>query len=261
MHVLVTGGTGALGTVVVWQLLARGDVVRVMSRRPAPAGTPVSWATADIATGAGVAEAVSGVDAVIHAASDPEGAANLEVSGTRRLAEEARGAGVSHFIYVSIVGIDRIPYAYYRRKLAAEQAVAGSHVPYSVLRATQFHSFIDFLLRRAARYPAILPLPAGFHVQSVAIDDVAARLCDIVADRPGALLPDFAGPEPMTVVNAARAWKSARGVRKPIVPIWIPGRVARAFRQGYNTNPAAPNGTVTWRSWLETQTSSSTEAP
>lgn len=253
MQILVTGGTGNLGQDVVREALRTGHAVRVLSRRPAPLGSSIPWAIADLATGAGVAMAVRGVDAIIHAASDPQGPAELEVNGTRRLAVEARDAGVAHFIYVSIVGIDRIPYEYYERKLAAERAIAESRAPYSILRASQFHSFIDYLLGRLARIPLILPIPAGFHVQSVATEDVATRLCELVAAEPAGLLPDFAGPEPMGIVAAARVWKEVRGVRKPTVPVPIPGRTAKAFRSAYNTNPAAPHGTVTWRAWLERQ--------
>ena len=112
-------------------------------------------------TGEGLAAAVADVDVVIHAASDPRGDPAADEEGTRRLAAAARAAGVGHVVYVSIVGIDRIPFPYYARKLAAERALAASGQPYSILRATQFHSFVDFLLGKAAQRGADRHAAAG----------------------------------------------------------------------------------------------------
>ena len=148
-------------------------------------------------------------------------------------------AGVGHLVYVSIVGIDRIPFPYYARKLAAERALQASGQPYSILRATQFHSFVDFLLRRSAgAAPLVMPLPAGYHMQSVDIGDVAERLLRAIADGPRGLLPDYGGPERLTVREAARLWKEARGVRKPICR--FPGSAPRRRRSGLVTTRFRP---------------------
>ena len=72
---------------------------------------------------------------------------------------------MKHLLYVSIVGIDRIPFAYYQLKREAEQVIASCGVPFSILRATQFHSFNAWLFRESARYPFVMPIPSGFHVQ------------------------------------------------------------------------------------------------
>jgi uncharacterized protein YbjT (DUF2867 family) len=256
MNVLVTGGTGALGREVVRAVSAAGHRAVTMSRRPAPdaAGAP-RWATADIVSGEGLAAAVADMDVIIHAASDPRGDPAADENGTRRLAAAARAAHVRHLVFVSIVGIDRIPFPYYARKLAAERALAASGQPYSILRATQFHSFVDFLFRKASTaVPLVMPLPMGYHVQSVGLEDVAARLRRAIADGPNGLLPDFGGPERMTAREAARIWQEVRGVRKPLMP--FPGITAasRAFRAGHNTLPADTppenRGQLSWREWL-----------
>jgi uncharacterized protein YbjT (DUF2867 family) len=195
------------------------------------------------------------MDTVVHAASDPRNAVAADVDGTRRLTTAAREAGVTHFVFVSIVGIDDIPLGYYRYKLAAERIIADSGVPYSILRSSQFHYFVDLLLRQAARIPFLLPVPAGFHVQSIGTADVAVELCKLVSAPPRGLLPDLAGPEAMTLTQAAQAWTQVRGLRKRVIPVPIPGRTAAAFRAGYNTAPDRPNGRQTWRSWLEREVS------
>ena len=130
-------------------------------------GLQVSCAVADLITGTGLAAAVQDVDTIVHLASDSRNARAVDVEGTQRLVDEARAAAVKHLIYVSIVGIDRIPFAYYQCKLEAEQTIASCGVPFSILRATQFHSFVAFLLSEAARFPFVMPIPSGFYVQSV----------------------------------------------------------------------------------------------
>jgi uncharacterized protein YbjT (DUF2867 family) len=251
VNILVTGATGHLGRDIMRAAVAAGHGVRALSRRPAPSDRAADWVTADLATGAGLDAAVRGVDVVLHAASDARNSAAADVRGTARLAAAARAARVSHFVYVSIVGVDRIPLAYYRHKLAAERAVAESGVPYSVVRATQFHWFLDWQLDRAARMPLVLPIPAGFHVQTIGTEDVARVLAEVVTGPPQGLLPDLAGPEAMTLAEAARVWVSVRRPGRRVVSLPIPGRVAAAFRAGHNTAPDRPSGRETWRAWLE----------
>jgi uncharacterized protein YbjT (DUF2867 family) len=256
MKILITGGTGALGREVTRVAEAAGHTVRIGSRRARPEGVPPGrgWAQVEVATGEGNPAAVAGVDAIIHAASDPIRAGNVDVNGTRFLMEAARAAGVGHFVYVSIVGIDQIPLGYYRRKAAAERIVAGSGVPYSILRATQFHTLVDMLIRAAARVPFVIPLPTDFCVQSVAPSDVADRLVLCLGAGPGERLPDFGGPELLTLAEATEQWKEARSVQKPTVRLPLPGEVAAAFRAGKNAVSNGEHGTIHWREWLRDPT-------
>lgn len=122
MKVLITGGTGSLGRALLRAAAGAGYSVRVMSRRPRPHSAPsgVEWAQADLASGDGVRAALEGVDAAVHAASDPRRADAVDVGGTRHLVEAARATGLAHLVYVSIAGIDDIPLGYYKRKRAAE---------------------------------------------------------------------------------------------------------------------------------------------
>jgi uncharacterized protein YbjT (DUF2867 family) len=251
MKILLTGGTGGLGREMVRAAEDAGHTVRIASRRARPDGAPAGreWARMDLETGAGVREALEGVDAVIHAASDPKRHAVVDVQGTRRLAEAARAAGTAHLVYVSIVGIDQIPFGYYRAKLAAEQIVAASGVPHSILRATQFHSFVDTMTAGAARVPIILPLPTTFRFQSVDTGEAAERLVRAVQDGPRGRLPDFGGPEVLTWGQMAAPWKAARGVRKPTVHLPLPGALAASFRAGKNTSNGE-RGTLRWEEWL-----------
>jgi len=118
-----------------------------MSRRDAPAGITVEWARASLETGEGLDTAVAGTEVIIHAASSStRRAQQVDVVGTERLLAAAHRAGVGHFIYISIVGIEQVPFPYYRYKLAAEKLVEAGGVPWSILRTTQFHNLLDLLL-------------------------------------------------------------------------------------------------------------------
>ena len=223
-----------------WLLRRAGAVARTMLI----AAAAKDWGVAETAC-----STQKGV--VVHAASDPRRHAVVDVEGTRRLVQAARAAGTAHLVYVSIVGIDRIPFPYYRSKLAAEQIVAASGVPHSTLRATQFHSFIDTMTAGAARVPLVLPLPTTFRFQSVDTGEAAERLVRAVQQGPGGRLPDFGGPELLTWGEMAAAWKAARGIRRPTVHLPLPGALAAAFRAGRTTlRHGGERGTIRWEDWL-----------
>jgi uncharacterized protein YbjT (DUF2867 family) len=251
--VLVTGASGTLGTSLRKRRDARQYRVRGMSRRPQSlraASDATEWVRADLDTGEGLEAALAGVDVVIHAASAPRGdTERTDVRGTERLVSTARQAGVRHLIYVSIVGIDQIPLGYYRHKLAAESVVQGGGVPSTILRGTQFHDFMDSLVRRMARLPIALA-PAGFLVQPIHVDEFADELWGCVADAARGRAPDVAGPEVLTYADMVRAWLSARGARRPVFSLPIPGKIASAMRHGAATAPERAVGRRTWREWL-----------
>ncbi len=124
MRVLVTGGTGILGRRLVLRLLRAGYAVRVLSRRgpQSNANPEVEWTQGDLETGMGLGQAVQHADVILHAASSPfRRTQRVDVRGTEQLLKHTRAAGTSHFVYVSIVGIDRIPLGDYRHKLAARR--------------------------------------------------------------------------------------------------------------------------------------------
>lgn len=246
MDVLVTGATGELGRALVERLRAAGHGVRVMSRRPGP-----DRVVADLSTGSGINAAARGCDVVVHAASDPLGdPQTVDVDGTGRLVRACREEGVGHLIYVSIIGVDRNPFAYFRAKLAAERIVARSQVPYSIVRASQFPTLCMALLERMTHGPICLA-PSGFTVEPVAAEDLAARLVERIEDGPSSATEEFAGPERIGSRRLASTWLRARGKRALVLPVPMPGAVARAFRAKSNiASPDARRGTTTWAEWL-----------
>jgi uncharacterized protein YbjT (DUF2867 family) len=251
VRVLVTGGTGTLGREIVPRLREAGHTVRVMSRHPGHEDS-IEWARADLATGEGLAAAVEGIEVVVHLASSPYRGRytyQVDVEGSGRLVWAARSAGVRHLLYTSIVGVDCIPWPYFRRKLAAEQRVRDGGVPWSILRATQFHTLIDAALRVVGRLPVLLG-PAGMPGQPVDPGDVAERLVVQIADGPSHRVAEFGGPHVLTFAELAHMWVAARRLRRRIVEVPVPGRLARTFRDGLALTSQQPPVRITWQEWL-----------
>lgn len=251
-RVLVTGGTGVLGSELRPRLIEAGHVVRIMSRRAPRSGEDhdVEWAQANINDGQGITAAVEGVDVIIHAASAGLGDSyQADVEGTRRLLEAARKAGVRHLVYISIVGIDRIDFDYYRHKLEAEKRIEQSGIPYSILRAPQFHDLIDKILQTLVRFPVAL-VDTRLTLQPVDEGEVAGRLVEIVQAGPSGRVPDIGGPEIRRMGDLARAWLAARGVRALIVGVPFPGGLWSGWRKGLTTLPSNPQGSITFEQWL-----------
>ncbi|MGB2567701.1 SDR family oxidoreductase [Micromonospora citrea] len=251
MKVLVTGAGGTLGRAVLPRLRADGFDVRATSRRPRH-DPGADWAVMDLASGAGLDEAVAGTDAVLHLASLPNSrhTHRVDVLGTRRLALAAGRAGVGHLVYVSIVGVDRVPLPYYRHKLAAERVVGAGPVPWTVLRATQFPPFLDGLLRVSSRLGPVIGDPAVL-AQPVDQREVAGRLAERLTAGPLNGIEEYAGPQVLRFDEVVRAWQSARGSHRPLLPVRFPGRLGRALRDGGLTTTATPTGTRTWADHLD----------
>jgi uncharacterized protein YbjT (DUF2867 family) len=249
-HVLVTGGAGGLGLELMPRLTQAGHSVRGTSRRAAPGVAGIEWMQSDLATGAGLAQAIKGIETVIHAASSfARDTRNIDVEGTSRLLAACKAEGVRHIIYVSIVGIDRIPTRYYKAKLAAEERIAAGGVPWTIQRAPQFYSLVDEVIKRQARYPLIL-LPLDYQGQPIDTGEAADIYVDLVRRGPSGRTPDFGGPKVRRLGEMAREWKIARGVKKPLIHLPTLGPVAAGFKAGYNTTPGNRVGVLAWEDWL-----------
>jgi uncharacterized protein YbjT (DUF2867 family) len=249
-HVLITGGTGNLGQALVPLLKRDGHTVRIMSRRLPNSGedADLEWARASLESDDGLAEAVAGVDVIIHAASNPT-KSQVDVDGTGHLLRHAREAGVGHFVYISIVGIDQISFAYYQNKLAAEKLIENGGVPWSILRATQFHEFIDRIIGALTRFP-IAFVPTNWQFQPISTREVAEHLVTAVRQGAAGHLTDIGGPEVLRLGDMARQWLAAQGKRRLMIHLPVPGGLSTGFKKGLNTTPQHRAGQMTWAEWL-----------
>lgn len=216
--VLVTGGTGTLGRRVVRRLRDAGSEVRVLSRHAHAETDGVQFLVGDLVKGEGIESAVDGVAAIVHCASDNKG----DVEATRNLVQEASRVGAPHLVYISIVGIERVSFGYTRSKLAAERVVSGSGLPWTTLRATQYYDLILAGYQKVAWLP-VIPIPAGFRIQPVDADEVAARLVEVALGEPAGRVADIGGPQVSSAVELLRVYLRVTGRRRWVVPVWLPG--------------------------------------
>ncbi len=252
-RILVTGGAGGLGKELVPLLRGAGHDVRIGSSRPKPDNleTGLEWAQGDLLTGDGLAQSVAGIETIVHCASSPfKKTRETDVEGTKLLLEAAQAAGVGHFYFISIVGVDRMTLPYYKVKYAAEQAIEASGIPFTILRATQFHTLIDTFLRQLFKRGPFLFLPGAAKFQLIDTGEVAARMAETAANGPSGCLPDIGGPEVLTAAEIAKPWLKVSGVRAIKVPVPALGPAAQ-MAKGLNTCPENKFGKITWAQWLE----------
>jgi uncharacterized protein YbjT (DUF2867 family) len=255
MRIAITGGTGTLGRHVAAELRSRGHEVRALSRRSPE--YPV-----DLATGEGLAAALADCDVVVDASNDSSSAKRAEtilVEGSRRLLAAEEAAGVGHHVCVSIVGCENVPMGYFRVKVRQEHLVEAGPVPWSVVRATQFHELVAAALETAGRW-RVLPVPRA-RLATVAAAEAARAVAD-VAEKPARYgRVEVTGPEAADARDLARTWREVTGRRALLLPLPVPGRLGRALRDGaLTTESPGARGTTPFAAWLAAQAEEETPA-
>jgi uncharacterized protein YbjT (DUF2867 family) len=252
--ILVTGGTGTLGRLVVPRLRDAGHDVRVLSRGRPRHADGVESVTGDLATGEGTAAAVTGVETVLHLAGTAKG----DEAKMRHLARAAARAGTRHIVFISVVGADRVPidsgidramFGYLGEKAAAERVLAASGVPWTTLRATQFHDLVLLMAQQLAKLP-VMPVPAGWRMQPIDAGEVADRLVELALGAPAGRVPDMGGPRVYELADLMRGYLTAARKRRPLLPVPTLGKAARAYRSGVNLAPDRAVGRRTWEEFL-----------
>lgn len=243
MRIAVAGGTGTVGRHVVDVARERGHEVVVLARS----------AGVDLISGEGVDAALAGVDAVVDTANvisiDREEAERFFTTSSRTLlAAEAR-AGVGHHVLLSIVGIDRVPYAYYEAKLAQEGVVEQGPVPWTILRATQFHEFAGQMAGRLR--VAGVQLAPRMRTQPIAAREVGEHLVALAERPPAGRAGELAGPREEQLAEMVRRLVRAEGRRGPVLPVALPIKGMREMRHGAALpGPHARLGHQTFDEWL-----------
>lgn len=244
--ILVTGGTGTLGGHVL-PLIGYSDAhVRVLSRHDHDSDHAFDYVTGDLADRTGLESALDGVDTVLHLAGGPKG----DDTATQNLMRAAAGANVRKVVYISVIGADSVPIGWMESKLRAETAVVESGLPWTILRAAQFHDLVLKTVAAMAKSP-VMPKPGGLRFQPVDSRDVAERLVELTFTDPTGLVPDMAGPEVYSLAELGRSYLKARRKRRLTMPVRIPGKAGRAYRAGENLSTEGITvGTRTWGAFL-----------
>jgi uncharacterized protein YbjT (DUF2867 family) len=223
VRVAVAGGTGLVGRLVVRELARRDHQPVVVARSRG----------VDLTTGAGLDEALAGADAVVDvcnvSTTSRRTAVRFFTAATGTLLGAADRARVGHVVALSVVGADSVDFGYYLGKRRQEELLAAGPVPWTLLRATQFHEFAGQLLDRMPGPVAVVPTMA---CRPVAAAEVAAHLVDLVEDSPRGVTQPMAGPEPLGMADMVRQVLAARGERRLVVPLRLPGRTGAAMAGG-----------------------------
>ncbi len=241
MRIAVAGGTGVLGREVVTALERAGHEPVVIARSRG----------VDLTTGSGLAAALAGVEAVIESSNTTTAKSAVAMrffeAVARSLTAASVQAGVRHLVAVSIIGIDRVPYGYYRAKQRQEDLLQAAPLPVSIMRAAQFHDFPGQLL---ARLPGPVAFVPRWQVQPVSTREVGAALVELAVGEP-VPMTEIAGPKVERMADLVRRLLRAQGSRKPVLEVRVPGAMGRAAATGGNL-PIGPVrlGRETFEEWL-----------
>ncbi|HLH28792.1 MAG TPA: NAD(P)H-binding protein [Acidimicrobiales bacterium] len=224
MKVAVAGGTGVVGRHVVEVAREHGHEAAVLSRS----------AGVDLRDESAVAEAVRGASVIVDAANaftlSEKKATAFFTEATARLSRAGKDAGATHVVVLSIVGIERVPYPYYRAKIAQERAARAGPLPVTIVRATQFHEFAGQLLDRSTFGPlSVVPVMT---VQPIAARAVAQVLVEAAEQPASTETLEIGGPRREQLVDMARATLERRGRRAKVLAVRVPGGAGRAMRGG-----------------------------
>lgn len=239
MKVVVTGGSGRFGRALLPALAAQGLQ-----------GVPVGRADGVDLRGRtslahALGEVLPGADVLVHAATDPRHARAVDLEGTGKLLAAAVEHGVRHVIYLSIVGVDRVPFGYYRAKLDAETAVRSCGLGWTIVRSTQWFPFLASTLGTVARFGVG---PRDWRFAPVDVDECAALVTRRVLAPPLDRIVEFGGPQE---VLATRVAKDVSG--HAVLHLGIPGRASKAVRDGaLLPHPGGETGVRSWSDWLST---------
>jgi len=252
--ILLTGGTGTLGRLVLGRLRRAGSKTRILSRNHHENDAAVEYARGDLATGQGVRNALDGCEIVIHCAGSAKG----DNEKAENLVKAAQVEGALHIVFISVVGADKVPissaidralFGYYGAKFRSEQLIADSGIPWTTLRATQFHDLVLTTVRGMAKMP-VVPVPKGVRFQPIDAAEVADRMVELAAGSPAGMVPAIGGPRIYQMSDLLRSYLDAVGKKRLIMNIGMPGRAARAIRDGANLAPSRSVGVNTWEDFL-----------
>lgn len=245
MKIVVIGGSGLIGTKLVSRLREAGH--EVLAASPASGVNTI--------TGEGLAEALMDVAVVVDVANSPsfEDDAVMKFFKTagRNLLAAEKAAGVGHHLALSVVGTERLPESgYFRAKMAQEDLIKASGVPYTILRSTQFFEFVSAIVQSGAEGDAIRLSPAL--IQPIASDDVAAVLAELTVDAPLNATVEVAGPEACPIDHFARKFLAAAGDKREV----IADVHARYFGAALNDRSLTPGdtprlGEIRFAEWLD----------
>ena len=251
-NVLLTGGTGRLGKKLIQAINTLDFSLDVLTRVSVPApNTGVGYVTADLTDRTSLTGALNrNYDVVVHCASNPRESESVDVNGTQNLLRALGGRNVKNFIYLSIVGVDKTDYRYYQSKMKAEESIAASGIPYSILRVTQFHDFVRERILADGGDSEISWIPAGLKFQSIDLGDVVKKILLLVKGQPTYSISQIGGPEVLSVEDMIRDYQTIVSRDKNFEMTTSLNDFQKLFASGINLCPNNRWGSCAWRDYL-----------
>ena len=247
---LITGGTGKLGTVLSSVFSKNNMPYQILTSRELPPQSPLVYG--NLTDGTGLQQALKGVEVIAHCASSFFDHQKVDVVGTENLIKNIDYSSIKLLVYISIVGVDQIPLPYYESKRKAEKIIQQSGVPHLILRFTQFHDFILYLLEDFANNSHsshFLEIPQRLHFQSIGMEDVANTILSNT-QQPNTGLLEIGGPKIETLDQMAESFLKIKKIDKKIKMFEAKHPLHIAFIGGKNIAGNALKNGITWDHFL-----------
>ncbi|MTI21899.1 NAD-dependent epimerase/dehydratase family protein [Fulvivirga sp. RKSG066] len=252
-RILVTGGTGNLGKAIVALLIKNNcDVTVLTSQNYLPTTNHVSYTYGNLAIANSLSGLENAFDIIIHCASNALNTAAIDIEGSQNLISAISTSRIKHFIYISIVGVDQSSFDYYKSKVYVEDFLIASGLPYSIIRATQFHDFIYHWLIKPidTGLENNLQIPSDLYFQSIDKNDVARKVLELTTLGPINKTINIGGPEVLKFEQMAEAYLFLLKRQNKIEFVPPISEMHRLFTTKINLCPRAKYGKISWCDYL-----------
>ena len=250
---LLTGGTGQLGRTLLKGISTGPLRINVMTRNKGvdPSTADLSYITADLSNYGTLETLGTDYDIVVHCASDPRKSDSIDREGTRNLLKGLKDSSIKHFVYISILGVDKTTYPYYQNKLRAENLIIASGIPYTILRIAQFHNFVhDRILNPVMDGNESFTIPTGLEFQSIDLIDVCEEIQESIKRGPTNSILKIGGPEVLTISEIVEIYENTIPINKKITMTTHLNDFQKLFTTGINLCPDHKRGKITWKDYL-----------
>ena len=262
VKVLIVGGTGPVGQAISKLFLSSQTPFLIGSRNSkaikndndnADSLSTSNWIYMDLTKNEGINKSIGDdVDTILYLASLPYETINgqpIDITLTKNLLDSIPKKNIKHFVYISIVGIEKMSFAYYKAKLECERLIKESGIPYTILRATQFHSLVEDLGNYLLNYPMDSTAKVA-KIQPIQVEAVAKELAKITKEPPLNGTYNIGGRKIYTMKEIADSLWEARREKTSVPEMPIISEILNDFAEGYNTCDNISLNSNTWEEYL-----------
>ncbi|WP_057936141.1 SDR family oxidoreductase [Algoriphagus resistens] len=252
-EILITGGSGNLGKQLVKTLYNKGYSITVLSTKDnTELPENISLLMGDLTKAESLKNKLNNFELIVHCASNPKDSENVDYKGTLNLLQAIDPKRIVHFLYISIVGVDKSPYPYYQNKSMTENILKKSTVPFTILRITQFHDFVLHRILEPLVDPdkTMIKIPRQMSFQSIDIKDAADIIAEVV-ETPQHATIEVGGPEVLSMYEIATLYLKQVGRTNEINEYSSTDIFYNLFTQRYNLCPNSKAGSFKWKDFLK----------